>query len=68
MDVDRQKGLRKIADLVDKAKREKTTKGPRENLGYDSIIELKSYLSQLDLSYIEYSRLIKVFYHMCDKI
>lgn len=68
MDVDCKRGLRKITDLVNRAKREKITKGPRERLGYDSITELKSYLSQLDLSYIEYSRLIKVFHYMCSKI
>ena len=68
MDADCKKGLRKVADLVDKAKREKVTKGPRKGLGYDSITELKGFLSQLDLSYTEYTRLIKVFHYMCSKI
>ncbi len=60
--------LRKINTLINKAKGEKNNKGYRENLGYDSQLELENYMSTLDLSYQEKAKLIKMFYEYCDEL
>jgi len=68
MTEDKTKGLRKIDRLINKAKRERDKKGYRENLGYDSQRELEDYLSTLNLSYGEKTRLIALFYDRCEGI
>ena len=62
------KALKKINALINKAKRERDSKGYRENLGYDSQGELEDYMSKLNLSYQEEAELIKTFYRHCDEI
>ena len=62
------KALKKINTLINKAKRERDSKGYRENLGYDSQRELEDYMSGLNLSYQEEAELIKIFYQHCDEI
>ena len=65
---DGRKGMRYAASLIDKAKKERDTKGYRENLGYDSYNKLRSKLSNLDLSYATQSRILTWFNTECDKI
>jgi len=62
------KVLKKINTLINKAKRERDSKGYRENLGYDSQRELEDYMSGLNLSYQEEAELIKIFYQHYDEI
>jgi len=62
------KALKKINALINKAKRERDSKGYRENLGYDSQGELEDYMDGLNLSYQEKAELIKIFYQHCDEI
>ena len=62
------KALKKINALINKAKRERDSKGYRENLGYDNQGELEDYMSKLNLSYQEEAELIKIFYRHCDEI
>jgi len=62
------KALKKINTLINKAKRERDSKGYRENLGYDSQGKLEDYMSRLDLSYQEEAELMKTFYLRCDEI
>lgn len=62
------KVLKKINTLINKAKRERDSKGYRENLGYDSQRELEDYMSGLNLSYQEETELMKTFYQHCDEI
>jgi len=60
--------LKKINTLINKAKGEKNNKGYRENLGYDSQLELENYMSTLNLSNQEKAQLIKAFYEYCDEL
>ena len=62
------KALKKINTLINKAKRERDSKGYRENLGYDSQPELEDYMSKLNLSYQDEAKLIEMFYQYCSEI
>jgi len=62
------KALKKINILINKAKRERDSKGYRENLGYNSHLKLEDYMSALSLSYQEETELKKIFYKQCDEI
>jgi len=62
------KALKKINTLINKAKRERDSKGYRENLGYDSHLELEDYMSELNLPWQERTELKKIFYKQCDEI
>ena len=62
------KALKKIDRLINRAKKERDSKGYRENLGYDSQGELENFMNTLKLSYGEKAQLIKLFYEYCDEI
>jgi len=69
MKMDKKQKVIVFADkLVEKAKKEKDTRGYRENLGYDSENKLRNYSLFQDLSYVEQCNVITYFYRLCDKI
>jgi hypothetical protein len=63
-----QKGQKMIEKIYAKSIRERNAKGYRENLGYDQVPKFSSYLSGLDLSYVDQCRLNREFMDMCNKI
>ena len=59
----------KYADkLVDKAIKERDKKGYRENLGYDQDIELRDYISKMDIHYTDQCNVLDHFRNRCDQI
>jgi hypothetical protein len=62
------KGLDIIDKYISKAKKERDTKGYRENLGYDKYNEVKEKIEKLDLSYSETADLMNYFTIQCDSI
>jgi len=49
-----------------KAKKERDEKGYRENLCYDSQIELEEFIGNLDLTYQEKANIIYAFFSHCE--
>lgn len=66
------KDLRKAYKIIDiairKAKKERDTKGYRENLGYDSWYKIEEKIGSLNLSYQEECKVKDYFYSECDNI
>ena len=66
------KDLRKAYKIIDiairKAKKERDTKGYRENLGYDSWYKIEEKIGSLNLSYQEKCKVKDYFYSECDNI
>ena len=64
-----EKGIKKMNSLILNAKKERDTKGYRENLGYDSENKLRNYLETLEqLVYSEVRDIIQSFYKNCEGI
>ena len=55
-------------ELIVKAKREKDSKGYRENLSYDQYQALEDYCRELCLSYTETSIILGCFENACDAL
>ena len=62
------KGKNRVDSLVRMAKKERDEQGYRENLGYETILELDDYLKTLCLSYREESEVLEYFYRQCDTL
>lgn len=63
------KQAKKIVDnIINKAKKERDTKGYRENLGYDQYPTLTDKISKLNLSYQEECQIKNYFSEQCDSI
>ena len=63
-----QKAQVKANRLLTKATRERDTMGYRENLGYDQYRVLQDYCTEIGLSYVETSILLKRFEKECDAL
>jgi len=59
---DLEKGFAMVDKLINKARQEKEHKGYRENLGYDQLPKLESYLSNLDITYSDRSIITSAFW------
>ena len=66
------KDLRKAYKIIDiairKAKKERDTKGYRENLGYDSWYKIEKKICSLNFSYQEKCKVKDSFYLECDNL
>ena len=63
-----QRGINKVNILIENAKKERDSKGYRENLGYDSEGKLRDYMETLGLAYQDEYRVVNYFYSECEKI
>jgi hypothetical protein len=60
--------LKYARKLVEKARKERDTKGYRENLGYDQDNKLRNRINKMNLSYGEQAAIMTEFYKLCDNI
>ena len=60
--TDLEKGFAMVDKLINKAKREAEHKGYRENLGYDQLPKLATYLETLDITYSDRSIITSAFW------
>ncbi len=67
-ETDVKKAMKFADQLIKKAEQERDKKGYRENLGYDSERKLKDFISKLDLTYSDKSKVLDYFIGKCDKI
>lgn len=66
--MNKNKAIRFVDKIIKIAKKERDTKGYRENLGYDQANKVRDEIYKLGLEYNQEAEVMKYFYLMCDSI